>query len=87
MSEELVALQHCTSWNCKLGPAHMNPGHVSDPKVGFASFYGLTPVTVHMSFSLPKERRVTGCTTPGNAPSRGNFSPCEQNAKVALGQE
>ena len=56
----------------------------------FASVHGLTPVTVHMSFSLPRgnfERRVTRCTTPGNPPCRGNLSPCEQNAKVAPGQE
>ena len=33
------------------------------------------------------ERRVTRCTTPGNPPCRGNFSPCEQNTKVAPGQE
>ena len=66
------------------------PGQLSDPRVNFASVHGLTPVTVHMSFSLPWgnfERRVTRCTTPGNPPCRGNFSPCEQNAKVAPGQE
>ena len=66
------------------------PGQLSDPGVNFASVHGLTPVTVHMSFSLPRgnfERRVTRCPTPGNPPCRGNFSPCEQNAKVALGQE
>ena len=32
------------------------------------------------------ERRVTRCTTPGNPPCRGNFSPCEQNAKAAPDQ-
>ena len=66
------------------------PGQLTDPGVNFASAHGLTPVTVHMSFSLPRgnfERRVTRCTTPGNPPCRGNFSPCEQNAKVAPGQE
>ena len=66
------------------------PGQLTDPRVNFASVHGLTPVTVHMSFSLPRgnfERRVTRCTTPGNPPCRGNFSPCEQNAKVAPGQE
>ena len=64
------------------------PGQLTDPRVNFASVHGLTPVTVHMSFSLPRgnfERRVTRCTTPGNPPCRGNFSPCEQNAKVAQG--
>ena len=71
-----------------LGSVHMIP--VTDPGVNSASVHGLTPVTVHMSFSLPRgnfERRVTRCTTPGNPPCRGNFSPCEQNAKVAPGQE
>ena len=66
------------------------PGQLTDPGVNFASVHGLTPVTVHMSFSLPRgnfERRVTRCTTPGNPPCRGNFCPCEQNAKVAPGQE
>ena len=64
-------------------------GQLADPGVNFASVHGLTSVTVHMSFSLPRgnfERRVTRCTTPGNPPCRGNFSPCEQNAKVAPGQ-
>ena len=62
------------------------PGQLTDPEVNFASVHGLTPVTVHMSFLLPRgnfERRVTRCATPGNPPCRGNFSPCEQNAKVA----
>ena len=64
------------------------PGQLTDPGVNFAPVHGLTPVTVHMSFSLPRgnfERRVTRCTTQGNPPCRGNFSPCEQNAKVAPG--
>ena len=74
------------------GPVHMipgqliAPGQLTDPGVNFTSVHGRTPVTVHMSFSLPRgnfERRVTRCTTPGNPPCRGNFSPCEQNAKVA----
>ena len=66
------------------------PGRLTGPGVNFASVHGLTPVTVHMSLSLPRgkfERRVTRCTTPGNPPCRGNFSPCEQNEKVAPGQE
>ena len=66
------------------------PGQLTDPGVNFASVHGLTPVTVHMSFSLPRgnfERRVTRYPTPGNPPCRGNFSPSEQNAKVAPGQE
>ena len=80
----------------QLGPVHMISGQLialgqlTDPGVNFTSVHGLTPITVHMSFSLPWgnfERRVTRCTTPGNPPCRGNFSPCEQNAKVAPGQE
>ena len=50
----------------------------------------LTPVTVHMSFSLPQgsfKKQVTRCTTPGNRPCRGKLYPCEQNAKVTLGKE
>ena len=79
-----------------LGPVHMipgqliAPGQLTDPGVNFASVHGLKPVTVHMSFSLPRdnfERRVTRCTTPGYLPCRGNFSPSEQNSKVAPGQE
>ena len=65
-------------------------GQLVDPGVNFASVHGLTSVAVHMNFSLPRsnfERRVTRCTTPGNRPFKGNFSPCEQNAKVAPGQE
>ena len=82
--------------NSVLGPVHMipgqliAPGQLTDPGINFASVHGLTPVTVHISFSLPRgnfERRVTRCTTPDNPPCRGNFSPCEQNAKVAPGQE
>ena len=29
-------------------------GQLTDPRVNFASVHGLTPVTVHMSFSLPR---------------------------------
>ena len=68
----------------------MIPGQLADPGVNFAWVPGLTPVTVQMSFSLPLvnfERRAARCTTPGNLPCRGNFSPSEQNAKVAAGQE
>ena len=68
----------------------MNPGQVSDPGANFASVYGPTPVTVHMSFSLLRgnfERLVIRCTTPNNPTCRGNFSPCEQKAKIAPGQE
>ena len=30
------------------------PGQLTDPGVNFASVHGLTPVTVHMSFWLPR---------------------------------
>ena len=39
------------------------PGQLTDLGVNFASVHGLAPVTVHISFSLPRgdfERRVTG---------------------------
>ena len=65
-------------------------GQLTDPGVNFASEHGLMSVTVHMNLSLPQrnfERWVTHCTIPGNWPCQDNFSPCEQNAKVALGQE
>ena len=62
------------------------PGQLTDPGVNFDSVHDLKPVTVHMSFSLPRDN-FERCTTPGNPPCRGNFSPCEQNAKVAPGQE
>ena len=65
-------------------------GQLTDPGVNFASVHGLRPVTVHMSFSLPQGNFamwVTRCATPDNPPCRGNLSPCEQNAKVAPGQE
>ena len=38
------------------------PGQLTGSGVNFASVHGLMPVTVHMSFSLPRgnfERRVT----------------------------
>ena len=69
---------------------HIAPGQLTGPGVNFASVNGLTPVTVHMSLSLPRgnfEKQVTRCITPGNPPCRGNFSLYEQNAKVAPGQE
>ena len=61
-------------------------GQLTDPGVNFASVHSLKPVTVRMSFPLPRgnfERRVTRSTTPDNLPCRGNFSTCEQNGKVA----
>ena len=82
----LLSLRACSH---DPGTTHC-PGQLTDPRVNFASVHGLTPVTVHTSFSLPRgnsETRVTRCTTPGNPPRRGNFSSCEQSAKVAPGQE
>ena len=65
------------------------PGQLTDPGVNFALVHSLTPVTVHMSFSLPWDnfKRPGTRKTPGKPPCRGNFSSCEQNAKVTLGQE
>ena len=84
------------SKTCHLGNnlkcVHMIPGQLIAPAqlansgVNFASVHGLTLVTVHMSFSLSRsnfERQVTCC----NPPCRSNFSPCEQNSKVATRQE
>ena len=65
-------------------------GQLTDPQVNFASVHGLMSVTVHMNFSWPRgnfERQVTHSMTPGNQPCQGNFSACEQNTKVASGQE
>ena len=63
------------------------PGQLTDPGVNFASVHGLTPVTVHMSFSLPRgnfEGRVTRCTTPGNPPCRGNNAKVVPGARIVL---
>ena len=38
------------------------PGQLTDPGVNFASVHGLTPVTVHMSFSF------SGATSRGELP-------------------
>ena len=71
------------SEQCDLGPVDMipgqliAPGQLTDPGINFASVHGLTPVTVHMSFSLPRgnfERRVTRCPTPGNRLAEVTFS-------------
>ena len=91
-----LTLYNSTTLALYLGPVHVipgqliAPGQLTDPGVSFGSVHGLTLVTVHMSFSLPQgnfERRITRCTTPCNPPCRGNFSPCEQSARVAPGQE
>ena len=87
-----VFLDFTSTWGNSLsGPVHMIPGQLiaseqlTDPRVNFASVHGLTSVTVHMNFSLPRgnfKRWITRCTTPGNQPCQGNFCPCEQNAKL-----
>ena len=67
----------------------ISPGQLTDPGVNFASVHGLTPATVSMSFSLPRgnfERRVIRCTTPGNPPCRGNFSPCTPLSNTPAGR-
>ena len=61
------------------------PGQLTDSGVNFVLGYGLTPVTVHMSFSLLRgnfERRVTRCTTPGNPSCRGNIRDLKQQDTV-----
>ena len=42
---------------------------------------------LRITHTRQRRKAVTRCTTPGNPPCRGNFSPYEQNAKVAPGQE
>ena len=67
------------NYKTALEPVHMipgqliAPGQLTDIEVNFASVHGLTPVTVHMSFSLPRgnfKTRVGSrrCTTSGNPP-------------------
>ena len=58
-------------------------GQLTALEVNFASVHSLVPVTVHIS--CPGMTSRGGL--PGNPPCRGNFSPCEQNAKVTPGQE
>ena len=36
------------------------PGQLTDPGVNFASVHSLTPITVHMSFSLPRGNFESG---------------------------
>ena len=67
------------------------PGKVTDPRVNFASVYGLTPVTVHIRIF-----RCLGATSRGGLPvvqhrvtrlAEVTFLHGEQNTKVAPGQE
>ena len=64
-------------------------GQLTDPGVNFALVHGLTPLTVHMSFSLAQgnfKRRVTRCTTPGNPPCQSNFSHGNRTQKLPWGK-
>ena len=62
------------------------PRQLTDLGVHFASVHGLAPVTVHITvFRCPGVTSRGGLA--GSPPCRGNFSPCEQNAKVTPGQE
>ena len=66
------------------------PGQLTDPEVNFASVHGLTPVNVHMSFSLPRgnfERRVTRCPTPGTRLAEVTFLHVNRRQKLPPGQE
>ena len=61
------------------------PGQLTDPRVNFVSVHGLTPVTVYMSFSLPRgnfERRVTRCRTPGNRLAEVTFLHLNRTQKL-----
>ena len=65
------------------------PGQLTDPGVNFASVHGLTPVTVHMSFSLPRgyfERRVSRCTTPGTLLAEITFLHVNRTQKLPQGR-
>ena len=57
------------------GPVHMIPGQLIAPG----------PLTDPGVIFVPVVQYR--CTTPGCPPCRSNFSPCEQNANVAPGQE
>ena len=48
----------------------ITPGQLTDPGVNFASVHGLTPVTVHMSFSCP------GATSRGGLPIVQHWVTC-----------
>ena len=65
------------------------PGQLTDRGVNFASVHGLTPVTVHMSFSLPRgnfERQVTRCTTPGNPLAEVTLLDVNRTQKLPRGK-
>ena len=64
-------------------------GQLTDREVYFASVHGLTSVTVHMKFSLPRgnfERRVTRCTTPSNRPAKVTFLHVHRMQKLPQGK-
>ena len=58
------------------------PGQLTDPGVNSASVHGLTPVTVHISFSLPAGR----CTTPGNVTRLAEVTFLDVNGMQKLPQ-
>ena len=65
------------------------PGQLTDPGVNFASVHCLTPVTVHTEFFIaPGQLQEVGYPLfkTGYPHCWDNFSPCEQNAKVAPGK-
>ena len=65
------------------------PGQLTDPGVNFAPVHGLTPVTVHMSFSLPRgnfERLVTRCTTPVTRLAKVTFLHVNRTQKLPQGK-
>ena len=64
----------------------ITPGQLTHPRVIFVSLHGLTLVTVHMRFRCPRTASRGGLYGAVNSPCRGNFSSCEQIAKIAPGQ-
>ena len=77
-----------------LGPVHMipgqliAPGQLADPRVNFAPVLGLTPVTVHMRFSMRRdnfERQVTRCKTRITRLAEVNFLHVNRAQKLPRG--
>ena len=63
----------------------ITPGQLTDPEVNFASVHGLMPVTVHMSFSLPRAN-WRGCTTPVTSLAEVAFLHVNRTQKLARGK-
>ena len=72
-------------------PGHLIAlGQLTDAWVNFASMHGLTPVTVHKSFSLlwgNFERQVTRCTTLVTHLAEVAFLYVNRIQKLPPGQE